>query len=408
MKTYLVGGAIRDKLLGIEPEERDWVVVGSSQKELLELGYKQVGKQFPVFLHPDTSEEHALARVEKKVGSGHKGFEFVANEKVSLEEDLLRRDLTINAIAQDEKGELIDPFGGLADIENKVIRHVSEAFSEDPLRVLRVARFYTKLKKYGFNIHDSTIEIMKKIVSNDEIETLSKERLWNEISKAFNENNPWMFFEVLIKTNFAKRYCPEIIDNENIKEKILYFSKIDLEKKEQFSDFFPEIAKNKELVKTIVKEEESSLESTKQGLNTDINNIQTQIDTKASITYVDNVAQGLSVKNSCRCATTENISLSGTQTIDGITINVNDRILVKNQDDPKQNGIYNCKTNSWSRSDDMNESTEFTSSFTFINFCVTSLTLMPIVEKPESFFSNVTDLSFLFDASKTPSMYQSI
>tara|TARA_B100000614_G_scaffold56043_1_gene48777 strand:+ start:244 stop:1335 length:1092 start_codon:yes stop_codon:yes gene_type:complete len=231
MKTYLVGGAIRDKLLGIEPEERDWVVVGSSQKELLELGYKQVGKQFPVFLHPDTSEEHALARVEKKVGSGHKGFEFVANEKVSLEEDLLRRDLTINAIAQDEKGELIDPFGGLADIENKVIRHVSEAFSEDPLRVLRVARFYTKLKKYGFNIHDSTIEIMKKIVSNDEIETLSKERLWNEISKAFNENNPWMFFEVLIKTNFAKRYCPEIIDNENIKEKILYFSKIDLEKK---------------------------------------------------------------------------------------------------------------------------------------------------------------------------------
>ena len=230
MKTYLVGGAIRDKLLGIEPKEKDWVVVGSSQKELINLGYKQVGKQFPVFLHPDTSEEYALARVEKKVGPGHKGFEFTANKKVTLEEDLLRRDLTINAIAQDEKGKLIDPYGGLADIEERVIRHVSDAFSEDPLRVLRVARFYAKLKKYGFKIHDSTIKIMKKVVHNNEIETLSKERLWNEISKVFNENNPWMFFEALIKTDFAKSYCPEIINNENLKEKILHFSEIDIEK----------------------------------------------------------------------------------------------------------------------------------------------------------------------------------
>ena len=230
MKTYLVGGAIRDKLLGIEPKEKDWVVVGSNQKELLDLGYKQVGKQFPVFLHPETSEEYALARLEKKISSGHKGFEFIANEKVSLEEDLLRRDLTINAIAQDKKGKLIDPYNGITDIENRIIRHVSEAFSEDPLRVLRVARFYSKLKRYDFNIHDSTIEIMKKIVNSKEIETLSKERLWNEISEAFNTQDPWMFFEVLIKTNFAENYCPEIISNDNLKEKILFFSQKSAEK----------------------------------------------------------------------------------------------------------------------------------------------------------------------------------
>ena len=152
MKIYLVGGAVRDKLLGITPKEKDWVVVGSNQAELLKLGYKQVGKQFPVFLHPKTSEEYALARVEKKIGKGHKAFEFNTNEKVSLEEDLQRRDLTINAIAQDEKGELIDPFKGISDIENRIFRHVSDAFLEDPLRVFRVARFYAVFKEYEFKI----------------------------------------------------------------------------------------------------------------------------------------------------------------------------------------------------------------------------------------------------------------
>ena len=206
MKIYLVGGAVRDKLLGITPKEKDWVVVGSNQAELLKLGYKQVGKQFPVFLHPKTSEEYALARVEKKIGKGHKAFEFNTNEKVSLEEDLQRRDLTINAIAQDEKGELIDPFKGISDIENRIFRHVSDAFLEDPLRVFRVARFYAVFKEYEFKIHDSTIEIMRKIVKSGEIDFLSKERLWGELSEAFNSKNPWMFFQVLIDIDFSKSY----------------------------------------------------------------------------------------------------------------------------------------------------------------------------------------------------------
>ena len=230
MKIYLVGGAVRDKLLGITPKEKDWVVVGSNQAELLKLGYKQVGKQFPVFLHPKTSEEYALARVEKKIGKGHKAFEFNTNEKVSLEEDLQRRDLTINAIAQDEKGELIDPFKGISDIENRMFRHVSDAFLEDPLRVFRVARFYAVFKEYEFKIHDSTIEIMRKIVKSGEIDFLSKERLWGELSEAFNSKNPWMFFQVLIDIDFSKSYCQELNSDENLKNKVLYFSKKGIDK----------------------------------------------------------------------------------------------------------------------------------------------------------------------------------
>ena len=177
MKIYLVGGAIRDKLLGLIPKENDWVVVNSNQKELLDLGYKQVGKQFPVFLHPKTSEEYALARLEKKIDRGHKGFKFDTSKSVTLEQDLFRRDLTINAIAQDENEELIDPYNGIGDINKRIIRHVSEAFCEDPLRVFRVARFCAKLAEYDFSIHETTYEEMKKVVDSKEIETLSKERL---------------------------------------------------------------------------------------------------------------------------------------------------------------------------------------------------------------------------------------
>ena len=230
MKIYLVGGAIRDKLLGLEPNENDWVVVNSNQKELLDLGYKQVGKQFPVFLHPETSEEYALARLERKVDKGHKGFEFDVSKSVTLEQDLLRRDLTINAIAQDENGELIDPYNGINDIENRVIRHVSEAFSEDPLRVFRVARFCAKFKEYNFNVHESTYEMMRSVVKSQEIETLSNERLWGELSKAFNTNNPWVFFQVLIESNVAEEYFPELISNDLIKKKIMYFSDLKIEK----------------------------------------------------------------------------------------------------------------------------------------------------------------------------------
>ena len=230
MKIYLVGGAIRDKLLGRVPKEKDWVVVDSSSSELLNLGYKQVGKQFPVFLHPETSEEYALARLEKKTDTGHKGFIFETHKGVTLEQDLLRRDISINAIAEDSNGKLIDPYNGIEDIENRVIRHVSIAFAEDPLRIYRVARFYATLSEYDFKIHESTYELMREIVNSGEMEQLSKERLWMEFSKAFNTKNPWMFFEVLINTSAAKKYYPEIIDNDLIKKKIKYFSNSDIEK----------------------------------------------------------------------------------------------------------------------------------------------------------------------------------
>ena len=230
MKVYLVGGAIRDKLLGIEPKENDWVVVGSEPKELLGLGYKQVGKQFPVFLHPETSEEYTLARLEKKINEGHKGFQFDTGKSVTLEQDLQRRDLTINAIAQEENGELIDPYNGVADIENRILKHVSDAFSEDPLRVFRVARFYSKLSEYNFKIHDSTYKAMEKIANSGEINTLSKERLWGELSESFNSKNPWMFFEALIEANVAEIYFPEILNNNILKKKIIYFSDKNIEK----------------------------------------------------------------------------------------------------------------------------------------------------------------------------------
>ena len=230
MKIYLVGGAIRDKLLGIVPKEKDWVVVGGSASELLNLGYKQVGKQFPVFLHPETSEEYALARLEKKIEKGHKGFAFETHKGVTLDQDLSRRDISINAIAESSDGKLIDPYNGIQDIENRIIRHVSNAFAEDPLRIYRVARFYATLSEHNFKIHESTYELMREIVKSGEMEQLSKERLWMELSKAFNTKTPWMFFEVLIKTNAAKMYYPEIIDNDLIQKKIEYFSDSDIEK----------------------------------------------------------------------------------------------------------------------------------------------------------------------------------
>tara|TARA_B100000614_G_scaffold257707_1_gene278456 strand:+ start:69 stop:1148 length:1080 start_codon:yes stop_codon:yes gene_type:complete len=182
MKIYLVGGAVRDKLLGIEPKERDWVVVGSSAQEMKKNGFKQVGKDFPVFIHPKSGEEYALARTERKAGHGYTGFEFDANSDVTLEEDLERRDLTINAIAEDESGELIDPFRGEEDIKNKRLRHVSNAFSEDPLRVLRLARFMVKFPE--FSVVPTTMDMVKKIVDSGELAYLTGERVWLEIYKS--------------------------------------------------------------------------------------------------------------------------------------------------------------------------------------------------------------------------------
>ena len=197
MNIFLVGGAVRDKILNIEVIERDWVVVGASETELIDNGFKKIGKDFPVFLHPETKEEYALARQERKSGTGHKGFEFKFDSSVTLEEDLLRRDLTINAIAQDENGELIDPHGGLEDINNRLLKRVSIAFEEDPLRVLRVARFAAKLNFLNFEIETETMQLMKKISASGEIETLSKERIWMETNKALSSQNPEIFFSTL-------------------------------------------------------------------------------------------------------------------------------------------------------------------------------------------------------------------
>lgn len=210
MKIYLVGGAVRDKLLNLPVMELDWVVVGSSPKEMLDLGYKQVGKDFPVFLHPQTKEEYALARQERKVASGYHGFKCDANSKITLEEDLLRRDLTINAMAIGDDGSLIDPYGGQKDIDRKLLRHVSEAFVEDPLRLLRLARFAAAYYHLGFKIAFATKKLMRKIVLSGELTTLVKERVWQELEKGLLTNNPEIFFCTLRECGALEQIFPEI------------------------------------------------------------------------------------------------------------------------------------------------------------------------------------------------------
>ncbi|MCZ6619359.1 MAG: hypothetical protein O7E57_14640, partial [Gammaproteobacteria bacterium] len=195
MEIYLVGGAVRDQLLGKPVTDRDWVVVGSSSREMVELGYKRVGRDFPVFLHPETSEEYALARTERKTGPGHTGFEFDTGLDVSLEEDLSRRDLTINAMARDGDGGVIDPFGGREDIARKCLRHVSDAFSEDPLRVFRLARFAAQLP--GFAVAEETLVFARKMVDRGDLAELSAERVWQEWRKSLGSGEPSAFFLVL-------------------------------------------------------------------------------------------------------------------------------------------------------------------------------------------------------------------
>ena len=180
MDIYLVGGAVRDKLLNLPIRDKDWVVVGSTASAIKEQGYLQVGKDFPVFLHPETKQEYALARTERKVGAGYLGFEFDASESVTLEQDLMRRDLTINAIAEADDGEIIDPYNGRQDIRDRVLRHVSPAFAEDPLRVLRVAKFSARFAALGFRIAPETLNQMSDIVNSGENETLVPERIWQE------------------------------------------------------------------------------------------------------------------------------------------------------------------------------------------------------------------------------------
>jgi len=208
MKRYLVGGAVRDALLGRPGSDRDWVVVGARAQELLDAGYLPVGRDFPVFLHPQTREEHALARTERKTAPGYHGFEMHADPGVTLEDDLLRRDLTINAIAQDESGTLIDPHGGRRDLEAKVLRHVSPAFAEDPVRILRLARFAARFE--GFTVAPETLVLMRRMVEAGEVDALVPERVWQELARGLMEARPSRMFEVLRECGALARLLPEV------------------------------------------------------------------------------------------------------------------------------------------------------------------------------------------------------
>ncbi len=210
MNSYLVGGAVRDTLLGIQSTDNDWVVVGSSNQEMLANGFIAVGKHFPVYLHPTSKEEYALARRERKVGAGHQAFSFDCQPSISLEDDLLRRDITINAMARDDAGNIIDPFHGVVDLQNRVLRHVSAAFSEDPLRVFRVARFASQLCKYGFTVAPETIALMRNIVASGELATLSMERITSETERALRCAKPSMYFAILHQCGALAEIFPEL------------------------------------------------------------------------------------------------------------------------------------------------------------------------------------------------------
>lgn len=210
MKTYLVGGAVRDQLLGIKVKDKDWVVVGATPSKLVALGFQQVGADFPVFLHPETKEEYALARTERKSGTGYRGFSVDFHPNVSLEEDLQRRDLTINAIAQTEGGEFIDPYNGQKDLNNKILRHVSNAFFEDPLRVLRLARFKARFAHLGFTVAPETQELMRSMSNSGELKSLTPERVWSEMERALAEPSPSEFFRELKKVDALKDVFPEL------------------------------------------------------------------------------------------------------------------------------------------------------------------------------------------------------
>jgi len=210
MQVYLVGGAVRDKHLGLPVQDRDWVVVGATPQDMEAQGYQRVGKDFPVFLHPQTKEEYALARTERKTAPGYTGFAFHAAPDVTLEDDLRRRDLTINAMAESASGELIDPFGGLNDLQNGMLRHVSPAFVEDPVRILRLARFAARFSTRGFRVADDTRELMRSMVDNGEVDALVPERVWQELERALGEERPPSFFDVLRSCGALKKLLPEL------------------------------------------------------------------------------------------------------------------------------------------------------------------------------------------------------
>ncbi len=210
MKNYLVGGAVRDQLLGRKVKERDWVVVGATPQAMLDNGFKPVGSDFPVFLHPDSGEEYALARTERKHGHGYHGFVFQADPSVTLEQDLERRDLTVNAMAREPGGALVDPYGGLRDLKARRLRHVSPAFAEDPLRVLRVARFAARYHYLGFYVADETLDLMRSLAASGELAHLTTERVWKETSRALMERSPQIYFDVLERCGALQVILPEL------------------------------------------------------------------------------------------------------------------------------------------------------------------------------------------------------
>ncbi|MGZ8239402.1 MAG: multifunctional CCA addition/repair protein [Methylobacter sp.] len=210
MEIYLVGGAVRDKLLGLPVKERDWVVIGETPESMVQQGYRPVGKDFPVFLHPKTHEEYALARTERKTAPGYKGFTVHASPDVSLEQDLIRRDLTINAMAMTPEGQLVDPYGGQRDLEQRIFRHISPAFAEDPVRILRVARFAARYRHLGFTLAEETRILMQSMVTAGEVDHLVSERVWAELFKALNEKSPSAFFYTLKDCAALEKIFPEI------------------------------------------------------------------------------------------------------------------------------------------------------------------------------------------------------
>lgn len=227
MQVYLVGGAVRDRILGHPVVEKDYVVVGATPDQLIAQGFQPVGKDFPVFLHPETKEEYALARTERKSGHGYHGFEFFTAPDVSLEEDLIRRDLTINAMAMDDDGQVIDPYHGLEDLNQKILRHVSDAFIEDPLRVLRVARFAARYHSYGFQVADETLDLMRKLAQSGELNTLTPERVWKETSRALMEEHADIYFDVLRQCGALKVLFPEIDALFGVPQRPEYHPEID-------------------------------------------------------------------------------------------------------------------------------------------------------------------------------------
>ncbi len=221
MDIYLVGGAVRDELLGRPVVERDWVVVGATPEDMVAKGFKPVGRDFPVFLHPKTYEEYALARTERKVGRGYRGFQIFADPSVTLEDDLERRDLTINAIARTEKGQVIDPFNGQRDLYDRKLRHVSEAFIEDPVRILRVARFTARYAHLGFTVADETMHLMQRMVELGEVDALVAERVWQEWHSALGEEHPGLFFDVLKSAHAFERLFPELVTDYDERLQVL-------------------------------------------------------------------------------------------------------------------------------------------------------------------------------------------